>query len=76
MTQHSPSRSTATTSPGRSRLVVGVLLAVLAVVFVVENTAPTAIRVLVPVVTMPLWSALALMLVIGFVIGLLVRRGR
>lgn len=76
MTQRSPSRSTgATSSSGRTRLIVGGLLAVLAIVFVVENTALTAIRVLIPVVTMPLWSALALMLVIGFVVGLLVRRG-
>lgn len=76
MTQRSPSRSSAGSSAGRTRLIVGGLLAVLAVVFVLENTAPTAIRVLIPVVTMPLWSALALMLVIGFVVGLLVARGR
>jgi hypothetical protein len=43
---------------------------------VVENAAPTAIRVLVPVVTMPLWAALAAMLVIGFVAGALTRRSR
>ncbi|NMO91755.1 LapA family protein [Actinomycetospora sp. TBRC 11914] len=76
MTQRSPSRSTSTTSAGRTRLIIGVVLAVLAIVFIVENTAPTAIRLLIPVVTMPLWTALALMLVIGFVVGALVRRGR
>lgn len=76
MTQHSPSRSTTTTSAGRARLITGLVLVVLAVVFIVENTAPTAIRLLVPVVTMPLWTALAVMLVIGFVVGLLMARGR
>lgn len=42
-------------SPGR--VIVGVL-AVLALVFIFENTRHTEIRLLIPEVTMPLWMAL------------------
>lgn len=48
----------------------------LAVVFVVENRGPVAIRVLVPVVSTPSWTALAAMLLIGFVVGLLLGRAQ
>lgn len=51
------------------RLVVVAVLAVLALVFIVQNSQPTQIRLLVPLVTMPLWTALASMLVVGFAIG-------
>ncbi|MEU0676560.1 LapA family protein [Streptomyces sp. NPDC006172] len=44
-------------------------LAVLAVVFVFENTGATRIRLLVPEVTMPLWTALLATGVIGALCG-------
>ncbi|KAA5830501.1 LapA family protein [Saccharopolyspora hirsuta] len=59
-----------------ARVVVGLALVVLAVVLAVENRALVEVRLLVPVVTLPLWTALAGMLVIGVVIGLLVGRPR
>lgn len=48
----------------------------LAVVFILQNRQPTSIRVILPVVTMPLWAALTGMLVVGVVIGLLISRRR
>ncbi|MER7013530.1 LapA family protein [Saccharopolyspora sp. NPDC000359] len=60
--------------PGR--VVVGLVLVVLAVVLAFENRGLVEVRLLVPVVTLPLWTALAGMLVIGVVIGLLVGRPR
>ncbi|MFJ9737571.1 DUF1049 domain-containing protein [Streptomyces sp. NPDC101166] len=44
-------------------------LAVLAVVFIFENTGATRIRLLVPEVTMPLWTALLATGVIGALCG-------
>ncbi|MCP2333043.1 MULTISPECIES: lipopolysaccharide assembly protein LapA domain-containing protein [Actinoalloteichus] len=54
-----------------TRLVVGLLLGVLAVVFIVQNRDEVAIRLLVPVVDLPLWTALAGVLVLGMLIGAL-----
>ncbi|QOV34375.1 LapA family protein [Streptomyces ferrugineus] len=45
------------------------VLAVLALVFIFENTGETEIRLLVPLVTMPLWLALLAMGLIGAVFG-------
>lgn len=59
-----------------ARLVVTLVVLALAVVFIVENTALTPIRVIIPVVIMPLWAALAGTLVAGIVIGLLIGRRR
>jgi len=64
-------------APGRwwrSRWVLGAVLAVLALILVLENREPTTIRLLIPVVTMPLWAALTMMAVIGLLVGLLLRR--
>lgn len=41
----------------------------LALVFIFENTRETEIRLLVPLVTMPLWLALLAMGVIGALVG-------
>ncbi|KMS76839.1 hypothetical protein ACM01_03095 [Streptomyces viridochromogenes] len=49
-------------------IIVLVLLA-LALVLVFENTRETEIRLLVPLVTMPLWLALLAMGVIGALVG-------
>ncbi len=59
-----------------SRWVLGVVLAVIAVIFVVENRAPAAIRLLIPLVVMPQWAALTVALLLGIAIGLLLRRRR
>jgi uncharacterized integral membrane protein len=45
------------------------VLVVLAVVFIVENRDPTPIRLIVPVVVMPLWAALAGLFVVGVLVG-------
>ena len=58
----------------RSRWALSGALAVLAVVFVLENRDPVSIRLLIPVVIMPQWAALLTTLVIGLIIGLLLRR--
>lgn len=49
--------------------VVVVLLAVLALIFVFENTRTTRIRLLIPEVTMPLWTALLATGLIGALCG-------
>ncbi|MBB5159784.1 LapA family protein [Saccharopolyspora phatthalungensis] len=57
-------------------MITGLVLVVLAVVLVVENRQPVEVRVFVPLVTMPLWTALTVALVVGLIIGLLVTRPR
>ncbi|MEV1019392.1 LapA family protein [Streptomyces sp. NPDC050264] len=53
------------------------VLAVLVVVFIFENTRQVKIRLLIPEVTMPLWMALAAVAVIGAICGgYFVRRRR
>ena len=56
------------------RLVLGVALAVLASVFVVENTKETKIRFFVPQVTSPLWMGLFLAVLLGALAGGLIAR--
>ncbi len=53
-------------TPGR--IAVGVVV-VLVIVFICVNTNDVTIRVLIPEVTMPLWSALAAMFLIGLGCG-------
>jgi uncharacterized integral membrane protein len=69
-------RSAAQTSWWTSRWFVGVLLAVIALVFVVENRQPASIRLLIPLVIMPQWAALTIALILGIAIGYLLRRRR
>ncbi|SEE74182.1 Protein of unknown function [Streptomyces sp. 3213] len=52
------------------------LLAVLALVFIFENTRDTRIRLLIPEVTMPLWMALLATAVIGALCGAYFMRRR
>jgi uncharacterized integral membrane protein len=59
-------RGTGWITPGR---VVVALLVVLVAVFICVNTNKVTIRVLIPEVTMPLWSALAAMFLIGLGCG-------
>jgi uncharacterized integral membrane protein len=58
----------------RARWFLPVILAVLVVVFILENRDLVTIRLLVPVVIMPQWAALTITLVIGLLIGLMLRR--
>ncbi|GGS03492.1 hypothetical protein GCM10010269_48000 [Streptomyces humidus] len=53
-------------SPGRIAVLV---LAVLALIFIFGNTRATEIRLLVPLVTMPLWTALLATALIGALCG-------
>ncbi|WP_432133850.1 MULTISPECIES: LapA family protein [unclassified Streptomyces] len=52
------------------------VLAVLALVFIFENTQKTEIRLLIPVVTMPLWTALLATGLIGVLCGAYLMRRR
>jgi len=58
------------------RLVAGVVLVVLLVVFTFENRTKTDIRFIIPVVSAPLWVALLGAAVIGAVSGALLTRHR
>jgi uncharacterized integral membrane protein len=69
-------RSGAGKDGSTSRWVVALVLLAVAVVFVVENRDLTEIRLLIPVVLMPLWAALAITLVIGLVVGWIVGHRR
>ncbi|OIJ67874.1 LapA family protein [Streptomyces mangrovisoli] len=61
-------------TPGQITVLV---LGVLGLVFIFENTKDTQIRLLIPVVTMPLWMALLGTGVIGFLCGFFsIRRRR
>jgi uncharacterized integral membrane protein len=59
-----------------SRWAVGGLLAILAIIFIVENREPAAIRLLIPLVVMPQWAALTIAVLLGVLIGVLLRRRR
>ena len=56
------------------RMWVAIVLVVLAVIFIAENRDPAAIRLIIPVVVMPLWAALAVLFVAGVLVGLGLRR--
>ena len=57
-----------------SRWVLGAALLVVVAIFIIENRQPVEIRLLIPVITMPLWAALTGMVLIGALIGFLLRR--
>ncbi|MEU9733476.1 LapA family protein [Streptomyces sp. NPDC048002] len=52
------------------------VLAVLTLIFIFENTAETEIRLLIPVVTIPLWAALLGCTLIGALCGAYFMRRR
>ncbi|MEU9101473.1 LapA family protein [Streptomyces sp. NPDC048361] len=58
-------------TPGRIAVLV---LAVLALVFIFENTRRVKIRLLIPEVTMPLYLALLAVFVVGLCCGYFLRR--
>lgn len=59
-------------TPGRITVLA---LAVLALIFIFENTRDVKIRLLIPEVTVPLWMALLGTFIIGGLCGLYLRRG-
>lgn len=72
-----------TPQPGRERppvltpkRVAGLVIVVLAVVFVVQNTRKTRVRFIVPVVDTWVWLALVVALLLGFAAGALFARRR
>jgi uncharacterized integral membrane protein len=60
-------------TPGR---IVVLVLGVLALIFIFENTRDVRIRLLIPEVTMPLWLALLMTFVVGWLCGRFLRRSR
>ncbi|MBB5937399.1 DUF1049 domain-containing protein [Streptomyces zagrosensis] len=60
-------------TPGRIALLI---VAILGLVFIFENTRQVKIRLLIPEVTMPLWLALAAVTVIGGLCGAYLFRRR
>ncbi|NMH76903.1 DUF1049 domain-containing protein [Pseudonocardia xinjiangensis] len=53
---------------------IGAVLLLLTFVFIIENREPAAIRVIIPIVVMPLWAALTAMFLVGLIVGLVWRR--
>jgi uncharacterized integral membrane protein len=51
------------------RLVVGLVLVVISVIFIVENTQKVKVRFLVPRVSAPLWLALVVTFLLGALVG-------
>lgn len=58
------------------RLIAGLILLVLLVIFGVENTRSVKMRLIIPEVRAPLFLALLIAAVVGVLIGLMVRRKR
>jgi uncharacterized integral membrane protein len=58
------------------RRVIAAVLIVLAIVFIVENREKVDIRLIVPLLSLPLWTALTGMFVIGGIAGWLLSRRR
>ena len=56
--------------------IAAIVLVVLGVIFVVENTRRTKIRFIIPEVTVQVWVALVAALAVGVVIGWLLERRR
>ena len=59
-----------------ARVIVGLVLLVLLIVFSVENTRSVKMRVIGPEIHAPLFLALLIAAVVGVLIGLVVRRRR
>lgn len=58
------------------RLAVSAVLAILAVIFIVQNREATRISFLTATVLMPLWAALTALTALGLVLGYLLARRR
>lgn len=55
---------------------VGLVIAVIALVFVLQNRQEASISLFNVLITAPLWMTLLITLLIGFLVGLLIRRNR
>lgn len=76
---HSGNSSSASGQSGVNispRMIIGAILAVLAVVFVFQNTDSAKLKIIFFTVEMPRWIAFLVLLVIGAIIGYLFRRSR
>lgn len=62
--------------PFTAHQTVGMVLLVLAVIFILENRRSTTIRFLIPELTAPLWVALLGSVLVGVVAGALLARDR
>ena len=55
---------------------VAIVLAVLAVIFVVQNHHRVDINILTVTISSPMWLVLLIMFLVGWIVGLLTRRSR
>jgi uncharacterized integral membrane protein len=75
MTTHATQQRPASVVPWwRRRWVLPAAGTLLAFVFIFENTESTDIRLLVPVVTTPLWAALLIVWLLGLFVGFFLSR--
>lgn len=70
------SGGTRSTGPFTPTRVLVLVIAVLSVVFIAENTDDVTVRLLIPLVTMPLYVALVVMFVAGMACGAYLFRRR
>jgi uncharacterized integral membrane protein len=74
--QQEPERRSFLARVGSRRVVGFVLLAVISLIFIFENSAPATVRLLVPEVTMPLWAALLIAWALGLLSSMFTIRRR
>ncbi|MGX1882503.1 hypothetical protein [Streptomyces sp. NPDC055287] len=75
-TDHPKEHTSFLSRPGVRRLAPFVLITAVALVFIFENRASVEIRLLIPVVTMPLWGALLIAWGLGMLACLITLRRR
>ncbi|MCX4768607.1 LapA family protein [Streptomyces sp. NBC_01260] len=63
------SGGTSRTGPFSPARIVVIVIAILSVVFIAENTGDVTVRLLIPLVTIPLYVALIVMFVAGMACG-------
>ncbi|MFE2993252.1 LapA family protein [Streptomyces sp. NPDC059262] len=73
---HGPSTVTVKGRDMRLRTIGFVVLAGVVVWFIAANTGSITVRMWVPTVTVPLWTVLAVTLVVGVIFGLIIARRR
>ncbi|MEV6701957.1 LapA family protein [Streptomyces sp. NPDC051453] len=73
---HGPSTVTVKGRDMRLRTIGFVVLAGVVVWFIAANTGSIAVRMWIPTVTVPLWTVLAVTLVVGVILGLIIARRR
>ncbi|MFC9462551.1 LapA family protein [Streptomyces sp. NPDC056637] len=73
---HGPSTVTVKGRDMRLRTIGFVVLAGVVVWFIAANTGSITVRMWIPTVTVPLWTVLAVTLVVGVILGLIIARRR